>query len=299
MHVRDDGTFYFTPSNQEINDGTRAVRISTKGEKPGLEAYADLKILVPAKGDVLIYSGIGDISARNIEANLLLNTAIGHISAEKIQGKLAIDTIISPIKINDIRAESVNIKQSMGETSVENMQGALKIDKQMGNISVENVQGALEIGMHTDASGNVAVVKKIQGAVTINTNASKIEANDIRSDHINMKTNKGNISLSETRASQVDLKTGNGNVNVDLTSNMVQLAINSGSGNVTVRTTDKLGAKLDLETATGGIKVEFPVSAKMQDKNHLRGTVGNGRGKIKIKTESGNIQLLPRGDANK
>jgi len=53
-----------------------------------------------------------------------------------------------------------------------------------------------------------------------------------------------------------------------------------------------LSADLVMDTASGDIDTDFPLAVTRTARDHLRGRVGDGKGKISVETGSGGIRLL-------
>jgi lia operon protein LiaG len=47
-----------------------------------------------------------------------------------------------------------------------------------------------------------------------------------------------------------------------------------------------------MDTASGDIDTDFPLAVTRTARDHLQGTVGDGKGKISVETGSGEIRLL-------
>ena len=57
---------------------------------------------------------------------------------------------------------------------------------------------------------------------------------------------------------------------------------------------EALGAELDLESSSGGIDFDVPITVTEFDRESLRGRIGDGRGRIQIDTGSGAIRFIRR-----
>jgi lia operon protein LiaG len=68
--------------------------------------------------------------------------------------------------------------------------------------------------------------------------------------------------------------------------------VEAGSGGVTLRLPASLGAQVDISTGSGGIDSEFDVKVQRMERHALRGTVGDGRGRVRIEAGSGTVRLL-------
>jgi len=53
-----------------------------------------------------------------------------------------------------------------------------------------------------------------------------------------------------------------------------------------------LSARLHIETGSGGIRSELPLTIDEKDTGILRGTAGSGAGRLHVETGSGGVSLL-------
>jgi DUF4097 and DUF4098 domain-containing protein YvlB len=90
----------------------------------------------------------------------------------------------------------------------------------------------------------------------------------------------------------VELQTGSGGVAVELRGEVDRLEIGTGSGDIVITAPPSLSAQLELHTASGEIDSDFPLAVTRSGREHLRGTVGDGKGKISVETGSGGVRLL-------
>jgi DUF4097 and DUF4098 domain-containing protein YvlB len=95
----------------------------------------------------------------------------------------------------------------------------------------------------------------------------------------------------------VNLETGSGSVTTDMSGELWNLSVNTGSGDVTVKAPPTLGAEVDIETSSGDIETDFEVSVTRHARDHMTGRIGDGRGKIAIETGSGEIKLVKNATA--
>jgi hypothetical protein len=92
LRVRDDGTFgghdHEHDHDDDDDDGGRRVTISNRG---GLEAWADLKIGVPAGRKVAVHLAVGKISATNVDGRVKLETANAPVTVNGAKGELEVE----------------------------------------------------------------------------------------------------------------------------------------------------------------------------------------------------------------
>ena len=68
----------------------------------------------------------------------------------------------------------------------------------------------------------------------------------------------------------------------------------TGSGAVVITIPARLGAQFSIDSGSGRIDVDVPHRARTIERDHLTGTIGDGRGRIQIDTGSGSVRLQRR-----
>lgn len=232
--------------------GNRGDQVRISNRGGGLDAHANLHITVPDGQRAAIYLAIGRITASNVNGRLVLDTHAGGVEARSMSGQLGIDT-------------------GSGSVEVAGMDGDLAIDTGSGSVIVSDVTGE-DVG--------------------IDTGSGSVDASGIAARRINIDTGSGGIDLARSSARDIRLDTGTGSVTADLTTDIDRLVIDTGSGRVTVRLPADLGARLAIETGSGGIETDFPVMVTRRARGELYGEIGDGRGTIEIDTGSGGVRLL-------
>ena len=61
---------------------------------------------------------------------------------------------------------------------------------------------------------------------------------------------------------------------------------------VTIRAPGTLGAEVEAETGSGGFQTDFEITTRRLSRNHFAGTIGSGKGRIRIESGSGSVRLL-------
>lgn len=243
LRVEDDGTF-------GGHSGGDRVRVSNSGR--GLEAWADLRIIVPAGRDVSVYLAVGEITAQDVDSDLRLDTHSGAVNARGIRGDLLVDT-------------------GSGSVTVDDVTGSLSVDTGSGGVEVNNVDG---------------------GEVAIDTGSGGVSGYGITAGSVSVDTGSGSVELRQVGTAEVRIDTGSGSVEVELTQDIDLLEVDTGSGGVTVRMPEDAGAEVEVETGSGGIDVDLPLQIRSVRRDYLRGEIGDGDGRIVIDTGSGSIRLL-------
>jgi DUF4097 and DUF4098 domain-containing protein YvlB len=243
VRVAEDGRLY---------QGNRRVRV--RGSGGGAEAYADLRIQVPAGKDVAVHNGVGEVEVTGVEADLLIDVSSGPVRATGTRGFLNIDTGSGSVEVSDVI-------------------GDLRADTGSGSVGVMDVTGDV---------------------VLIDTGSGSVEGSDIQATRLTVDTGSGSIELGSIRAEEILLDTGSGSVEIELLAAMNSLEIDTGSGGVVVYVPADLNAEIEVDTGSGGIDVDFPLTVTQVERTHLVGRIGDGRGQIHIDTGSGSVRLLKR-----
>jgi DUF4097 and DUF4098 domain-containing protein YvlB len=130
---------------------------------------------------------------------------------------------------------------------------------------------------------------------TFNTNISNtngaISMSDI-SGALRVETTNGRIELSRC-AGTLDAETTNGAIRAELLSITPgkDLNIETTNGRISLVVPATLAANIDAETTNGSITTDLPVTTKSFDSNSLRGMVGGGGPRVKLRTTNGGIEI--------
>jgi DUF4097 and DUF4098 domain-containing protein YvlB len=256
ISVRDDGTWgdRVARGDRESRDASdrerNRVEISSSGS--GVEAYADVRVLVPQGQHIVIHNAVGDARITMVDADLAVEVAASPITAERTRGHLSLDT-------------------GSGSVSVTDAQGEVDLDTGSGGVTISGVKGE---------------------SLRMDTGSGSIHGSDIDVAELKADVGSGGVRLERVRASRVSVDAGSGGTELELLSTVEQLKIDAGSGGVTVRLPSSLSAEIDIETGSGGIDTDFAVQVTRFEQRHMVGRIGDGRGRIRIESGSGQVRLL-------
>jgi len=236
-------------------DGSRrGQRVRISNRGDGLEAHANLNISVPAGQTVNVYLGVGDVTVTNVNGDLRVDVGSAHVESNGTRGRLVIDT-------------------GSGSVDVDNAEGDVNVDTGSGSVSVRNVSGE---------------------RLTVDTGSGSVTGSDIRVRDLNVDTGSGRITLQSVATSSAVLDTGSGAVRLDLIADIDELEVDTGSGSVTISHPETFGAQLNLETSSGGIDFDAPITVTRISRRSLVGSMGDGDGRVHIDTGSGSIRFILR-----
>jgi DUF4097 and DUF4098 domain-containing protein YvlB len=256
ISVRDDGTWGDDKEHgdRESHDYSsrerHRVEIASSGS--GLEAYADLRVLVPRGQRITIHHAVGDARITMIDADLAVDVAQSDITAEGTRGRLSLDTGSGSVTVNDA-------------------QGDVNLDTGSGSVTVSGIKGQ---------------------TLRMDTGSGSIHGGDVDVADLKADVGSGGVRLDRVRASRVDVDAGSGGTEIELLSPIEHLKVDAGSGGVTIRLPASLGAEVDIETGSGGIDTDFAVQVTKFEQRHMVGRIGDGHAQIRIESGSGSVRLL-------
>ena len=257
LRVRDDGTF----GDDDWWEGRRhdrkrpregrEVRISGRS-RSGLEAFADLRVTIPKGKTVGLYLGVGKAFVTNVDGTIRVSVASADVAAERTRGSLRIATGSGNV---DLRTAAGDVSLSTGS----------------GDITASGVDGS-QLRLET-GSGNVTV-------------------RDGKAATVHVETGSGDIDAMTTSGDELSFETGSGNVDVALVTTFRSVRIETGSGDVTLKVPPTAGAEVDLETGSGEIDLGgLTLQVRRIQRDHITGTLGDGKGRLTVGTGSGNVYL--------
>ncbi|MFW6079440.1 MAG: DUF4097 family beta strand repeat-containing protein [Gemmatimonadota bacterium] len=245
MRVNRDGTF-------RGGGGWRGEDVEVRRSGGGLEAWADLRILVPAGGRVEVNLGVGGAAVTGVDGAIRVDAASASVSAERTRGALSIDT------------------------------GS-------GRVRVRDVQGDLHVGT---GSGSIAVSGSRGGDVHLDTGSGSVDATDVTASEVHIDTGSGRITARRVAARNLHLDTGSGSIEVGLLSDVDDMRIDTGSGGVTLSIPDAFAADIEIDTGSGSIDLDVPVRMMEMERSYFRGRIGDGGGQVDIDTGSGSVRVV-------
>ena len=226
--------------------------VRIKSRGDGVEASANIRITVPKGQKVAVYLGVGRAAVSNVDGKLRVDGASADVTAERTKGELDIDT-------------------GSGEVTVTDAEGDVNLDTGSGDVSATRVRGT---------------------RLNIDTGSGEVNATDIEATDVNIDTGSGSVDLHNAKARVLRVDTGSGDVEVRLLAPCDEIEIDTGSGSVTLAVPEGLSAQVEIETGSGGIDLGFPVSVRRLESDHVIGTIGDGKGRLRIDTGSGSVRLI-------
>jgi lia operon protein LiaG len=231
--------------------GPMGRRVSIRGSGSGTEAWADVRILVPAGREVMVHQGLGRVEVSGTDGSLRVNTSSASVTTRSTRGTLFLDT-------------------GSGSVSVTDADGDLTADTGSGSVRVSGVRG---------------------GRVRLDTGSGSVGGSGVRAGNLVVDTGSGSVNLTEVTAGRLLVDTGSGSVRLGLEGSPEDARIDTGSGSVTLTVPQDYGARVTVSTGSGGIHVDVPATVRRSARREYEGTLGDGRGRLVIDTGSGAVRI--------
>jgi hypothetical protein len=239
---------------------------------------------------------------RRIEANPPIEQTgnvirIGRIDDEDLRDGISISyTLTVPADA------SLQSKTGSGSHRIEGVRGKVQASTGSGSIV------AREVGSLLASSGSGSIdVERVDGSVRLNTGSGRIQATGVGGP-IAAKSGSGGIEVAQSGSGDVEVSSSSGSVQIRGVRGPLRASTTSGglhvegepggdwelsaaSGGIRIDVPAGSGFHLDATTSSGSIDVGMPLTMSTSGRRALRGTVGGGGSRLRVRTSSGNIDI--------
>jgi len=217
--------------------------------------------------------------------------------AQELAEKVKIDIknsgnslVIRVDKPRNLRNQSVSVSFDV----VLPIETALALKTHNGGVEVTNINGDTKAKTH---NGHISLTN-VNGHGDIETHNGGIKCSDI-SGTSRMKTHNGSVTANYTAATttpgSADIETHNGSVNLTYADNAAagdEIKLKTHNGNIKLDTPEGFSAQIEASTHNGKIMSELAITVVGEiSKNNLTGRIGDGKGKLYLKTHNGSINI--------
>ncbi|MEO8578346.1 MAG: DUF4097 family beta strand repeat-containing protein [Gemmatimonadales bacterium] len=176
--------------------------------------------------------------------------------------------------------------------TVRGVKGEAKVESLSGNVIVSDAVGRVNVGV---VSGNIQV-DRVKGDLRAEAVSGYLELTDIDGD-IEAESVSGRIIMTGASSKSVRAETVSGSVGYSGTFDPSgSYTLKSHSGRVTMGLPADAGATVSLETFSGNVDSDFPVTlesgtSRSGHESRFEFRIGNGRSRIIAETFSGDIRI--------
>ena len=178
----------------------------------------------------------------------------------------------------------LTVRGVKGPAELETLSGSVQITDAVGTVEIEAVSGNIDIAK---VDGNVRA-EAVSGAVTVTDVTGDIDAESV----------SGRVSITGARSRSVRAESVSGSIGY---SGSIEAAGNysftSHSGRLNLGLPTKAGATIGVETFSGHVDSDFPLTLETRKTQHgheskFEFRIGDGRARIQLETFSGHIRIL-------
>jgi DUF4097 and DUF4098 domain-containing protein YvlB len=317
--------FARAPTEEEAQELAEQVQIKLEktgntltviAEKPLLRHNRSIgisyNIIVPKQTSVECSSSYGSIELCNLQGNLKGKTSSGKIKSEDIQGSAQLVTSYGSINCKNISGDSIYLKSSSGSINTENIRGSTEFFTSYGSIICNGISNG-DIKLKT-SSGRITLSKASFGDCDAHTSYGSVVCDEVKGNLIKLHSGSGNISVTNVSANKTDIFTSYGRITCrEITTNKILAKSSSGGidiafsesapseieaeavtsyGNIDFVTPLGFSGQVEMSTSYGSIKTDLPVTIIGEvSKKNIAGTIGEGKGKLRLRTSSGSIKI--------
>jgi DUF4097 and DUF4098 domain-containing protein YvlB len=220
----------------------------------GFEGYADVVVRVPAGRAVVLHLAAGEATVSRVDGEVIVDVHAASVTTNNTKGRLTLDTGAGSVRVTDAA-------------------GTTLIDSGSGDVELTRITGE---------------------DLTIDSGSGGVSGSDISVADLNVDSGSGSIRLRNVTAKDIMIDSGSGSVDLDLAADVDRLEADTGSGRFVLHVPESLGAEVTIESGRRGLDVDFPMTITRRSDDYVRGTIGDGRGEIRIDTGSGGVRLRRR-----
>ena len=177
---------------------------------------------------------------------------------------------------------SLDVNTGSGDLEISGVGARVEVTTGSGDIELSDIGGEVEA---RTGSGDIEA-ENIAGSFEANSGSGSVELSQTAEGDVSVATGSGDIELTGLRVG-----TGSGDIEVD-GEPLGEWSLASSSGGISIRLPRGFGFDLDVETSSGDIEIDYPITTQGSiRRNRLQGQVNGGGVEIQLRTSSGSITI--------
>jgi len=186
----------------------------------------------------------------------------------------------------------VEARASDGGIDLRDVEGDVRLRTSDGSIACTHVKTQnLEC---RSSDGGIRVSDSTAGSFVADTSDGSITLENVQADTARIQTTDGTIRWQDAVAARVDGHSSDGAIRLEYSPDAPKaLHVNAttSDGSITLVTPPGLSAAIEASTSDGSIHTDLPITIRGKVGKSLQGTVGDGEGRIYLKTSDGSITI--------
>jgi hypothetical protein len=197
----------------------------------------------------------------------------------------------APSRVQMLDSSYVTLETEVSFRAVVPVGTRLRIETGAGRIEVDGRAHGVEA--HT-AIGGVRIVGT-HGPCLVRVGSGTVEVDEVVTESCDVVATSGRVTIDGV-LERLEAHTGSGSLTVRArpgSSVEDDWRLDSGSGAIDLEVPDDLSARLDAETGSGLVLLEFPLSGRVLTGSAARveGDIGSGGPRLRVNTGSGRIRI--------
>jgi DUF4097 and DUF4098 domain-containing protein YvlB len=251
----------------EVTRNGDAINVTVSGQQRfWMVARLNLTVSVPRGTRVDVKSASGDVEVRDITGSADVTTASGDVTIDRA-GAATGNTASGDIKMTEVRGAEVNT--ASGDVKLQGIRGAVRGRLISGDAILEHVDGEVRLSA---ISGDISA-RAVDGSFSATTVSGSINLRDYTGADTNLKSTSGDVQVS---------------LSTRLTGTFEAATV---SGEITIAIPRDSDCEVDLASTSGDIETDLQMRNVSQSRRHLSGVVGAGRGRLKLRSVSGSLDV--------
>ena len=151
-----------------------------------------------------------------------------------------------------------------------------------GTLDVQTSDGRIKLETVDTAS---AAARTSDGSITLS---------NVRADSLDLHTSDGGIRCQGLVTSRLNCRTSDGSIHIEYAAdapNVIDATVTTADGSITFAAPPDLSAVVEASTNDGSLHLHLPITAEGKVGKSLRGTTGDGEGRVTLKTHDGSITI--------
>lgn len=144
------------------------------------------------------------------------------------------------------------------------------------------------------SDGGIRLSDVTAASLTTSTSDGSITLENVRADTADVRTTDGAIRWYNAMAARADCHSSDGAIHIEYAPDApkaLNISATASDGSITLVTPPGLSAAIDAGTNDGSIHTDLPVTIRGKVGKSLHGTIGDGEGKVYLRTLNGSITI--------
>lgn len=181
---------------------------------------------------------------------------------------------------------SLDVNTGSGDLEISGLNGGVEATTGSGDVELSDIGG--DVAART-GSGDI-IGENIAGEIEANTGSGDVELSQTAQGDVSIATGSGDVELTGIRGG-LQIGSGSGDIEVE-GEPLDRWNLASSSGGISLRLPDGFGFDLNVETSSGGIDIDYPITMQgAMRRNRIQGEVNGGGIEIQLRTSSGSVTI--------